>query len=101
MNHYNKENKGLQLILFTQIKIANVRRSGQVRLLLPTNQSGQLEQVLATSDQAEEVCKAIRECIAEIYDEAIANEIRINRWEVLVLNVSELFAQANIDVASR
>ncbi len=53
---------------------------------------------VATSDQAEEVCKAIRECIAEIYDEATANEIRIQYGgSVSGSNASELFAQANID----
>ena len=31
----------------------------------------------ATSDQAEEVCAAIRECIAEIYDDSTADAIRI------------------------
>ena len=32
---------------------------------------------VATTEQAAEVCKAIRECIAEIYDEATAAAIRI------------------------
>ncbi len=32
---------------------------------------------VATTEQAQEVCKAIRECIAEIYDEATAEAIRI------------------------
>ena len=36
----------------------------------------------ATTEQAQEVCKAIRECIAEVYDEATA---------------AELFAQPDID----
>ena len=31
----------------------------------------------ATTEQAEEVCKAIRECVAEVYDDATAEEIRI------------------------
>ena len=31
----------------------------------------------ATSDQAEEICAAIRECIKEVYDEATAEAIRI------------------------
>ena len=31
----------------------------------------------ATTEQAQEVCKAIRECIAEVYDEATAEAIRI------------------------
>ena len=32
----------------------------------------------ATSDQAEEICAAIRECIAEVYDDATAAAIRIH-----------------------
>ena len=32
----------------------------------------------ATTEQAQEVCKAIRECIAEVYDEATAEAIRIH-----------------------
>ena len=32
---------------------------------------------VATTEQAQEVCKAIRECIGEIYDEATAEAIRI------------------------
>ena len=31
----------------------------------------------ATTEQAEEVCKAIRECVAEVYDDATAEKIRI------------------------
>ena len=31
----------------------------------------------ATSDQAQEVCKGIRDCIAEVYDEATAEAVRI------------------------
>ena len=53
---------------------------------------------VATTDQAEEVCKAIRECIAEIYDEATAQAIRIQYGgSVSADSASELFAQANID----
>ena len=33
----------------------------------------------ATTEQAQEVCKAIRECIAEVYDEATAEAIRTAR----------------------
>lgn len=53
---------------------------------------------VATTDQAEEVCKAIRECIAEIYDEATAQAIRIQYGGSVSADLaSELFAQANID----
>ena len=52
----------------------------------------------ATSDQAEEVCGAIRACIAEVYDEATAAEIRIQYGgSVNASNAAELFAQADID----
>ena len=52
----------------------------------------------ATSDQAEEVCAAIRACIAEVYDDATAAEIRIQYGgSVNAGNAAELFAQADID----
>ena len=52
----------------------------------------------ATSDQAEEVCGAIRACIAEVYDEATAEAIRIQYGgSVNAGNAAELFAQADID----
>ncbi len=52
----------------------------------------------ATSDQAEEVCKAIRDCIAEIYDDATAAEIRIQYGgSVGAANAAELFAKPDID----
>mgnify|MGYP000817820814 CR=1 FL=1 len=52
----------------------------------------------ATSQQAEEVCKGIRQCIAEIYDDATAAEIRIQYGgSVNAGNAAELFAQADID----
>ena len=52
----------------------------------------------ATSDQAEEVCKAIRDCIAEVYDEATAAEIRIQYGgSVNAGNAAELFAKPDID----
>lgn len=53
---------------------------------------------VATTEQAEEVCKAIRKCIGEIYDEATAEEIRIQYGgSVSASSAPELFAQANID----
>ncbi|MGI6079717.1 MAG: triose-phosphate isomerase [Candidatus Avilachnospira sp.] len=52
----------------------------------------------ATTEQAEEVCKAIRECIAEVYDEATAEAIRIQYGgSVNAGNAAELFAQPDID----
>lgn len=52
----------------------------------------------ATTAQAEEVCAAIRACIKEVYDEATAEEIRIQYGgSVNAGNAAELFAQANID----
>ena len=54
----------------------------------------------ATSDQAEEVCGAIRACIAEVYDEATAAEIRIQYGgSVNAGNAAELFAKPDIDGA--
>ena len=51
-----------------------------------------------TTEQAEEVCAAIRACIAEIYDEATAEAIRIQYGgSVSAASAPELFAQANID----
>ena len=52
----------------------------------------------ATSDQAEEVCGAIRACIAEVYDEATAEAIRIQYGgSVNAGNAAELFAKPDID----
>ena len=52
----------------------------------------------ATSDQAEEVCKAIRDCIKEVYDEATAEEVRIQYGgSVNAANAAELFAKPDID----
>ena len=52
----------------------------------------------ATTEQAEEVCKGIRECIAEMYDQATADAVRIQYGgSVNACNAAELFAQPNID----
>ena len=52
----------------------------------------------ATTEQAQEVCAAIRACIGEIYDEATAEAIRIQYGgSVNAGNAAELFAQADID----
>ena len=53
---------------------------------------------VATTEQAQEVCGAIRACIAEVYDEATAAAIRIQYGgSVNAGNAAELFAQADID----
>ncbi len=52
----------------------------------------------ATNEQAEEVCKGIRECIAEIYDQATADAIRIQYGgSVNAGNAADLFAMDDID----
>ncbi len=52
----------------------------------------------ATSDQAEEVCKAIRDCIAEIYDTDTAEKIRIQYGGSMNAgNCKELLAKPDID----
>ena len=53
---------------------------------------------VATTEQAEEVCAAIRACIGEIYDQATAEAIRIQYGgSVSAASAPELFAQADID----
>ena len=53
---------------------------------------------VATTEQAEEVCAAIRTCIGEIYDEATAEAIRIQYGgSVSASSAPELFAQPDID----
>ena len=52
----------------------------------------------ATTEQAQEVCAAIRACIGEIYDEATAEAIRIQYGgSVNAATAPELFAQPDID----
>lgn len=52
----------------------------------------------ATTEQAQEVCGKIRECIAEIYDDATAAAIRIQYGgSVNSKTAADLFAQADID----
>ena len=52
----------------------------------------------ATSDQAEEVCKVIRETIKGIYDDELASNIRIlYGGSVNSKNAKELFSKENID----
>ncbi len=53
---------------------------------------------VATTEQAQEVCAAIRACIGEIYDEATAAAIRIQYGgSVSADSAPELFTQADID----
>ncbi|MBT9776802.1 triose-phosphate isomerase [Clostridium sp. MCC353] len=53
---------------------------------------------VATTEQAQEVCAAIRVCIGEIYDEATAEAVRIQYGgSVSASSAAELFAQADID----
>ena len=52
----------------------------------------------ATTEQAQEVCKGIRECIAEIYDEATAEASRIQYGgSVNAATAPERFVQPDID----
>lgn len=53
---------------------------------------------VATTEQAEEVCAAIRACIAEVYNDATAESIRIQYGgSVSAASAPELFAQPDID----
>ena len=53
---------------------------------------------VATTEQAQEVCAAIRACIGEIYDKETAEAIRIQYGgSVSASSAPELFAQADID----
>ena len=52
----------------------------------------------ASSDQAEEMCKTIRETVKDLYDEATSDNIRIQYGgSVKPANVKELMAKPNID----
>ena len=52
----------------------------------------------ATTEQAQEVCKAIRDCIAQIYDAPTAEAVRIQYGGSVNANTAaELFAQPDID----
>ena len=53
---------------------------------------------VATTEQAQEVCAAIRVCIGEIYDQATADAIRIQYGgSVTADTAADLFSQADID----
>ncbi|MDD6056957.1 MAG: triose-phosphate isomerase, partial [Clostridiales bacterium] len=52
----------------------------------------------ATTEQAQEVCGAIRECIAQMYDAKTAEQVRIQYGgSVNAANAAELFSQPDID----
>lgn len=52
----------------------------------------------ATSAQAEEICKAIREVVAEVYDQEVADAVRVQYGgSVNGGNANELFNMGNID----
>jgi len=52
----------------------------------------------ATSEQAEEVCRAIRECIAELYGANVADKLRVQYGgSVNASNAAELFNMPDID----
>jgi len=54
--------------------------------------------VVATTAQAQEVCAAIRVCVGEIYDETVAEAIRIQYGgSVSADSAAELFTQPDID----
>lgn len=54
--------------------------------------------VVASTEQAQEVCKGIRDCLAELYGSEVAEEIRIlYGGSVSASNAADLFAQPDID----
>ena len=54
----------------------------------------------ATSDQAEEICKAVRDCVREMYDDDTAEKVHIQYGgSVNAGNAAELFTKPNIDGA--
>jgi len=80
----------------TQIKIAFQNVSADIIAYEPIWAIGTGK--TATTAQAEEVCKAIRECIKEVYGSDVAEKIRIQYGgSVNAGNAAELFAEADID----
>ena len=52
----------------------------------------------ATADQAEEICAVVRKTVADLYDETVANKVRVQYGgSVKPANVKELMAKENID----
>ena len=84
-----------------QVKVGlqNVTSEQAKTMVIAYERFGRSEQERQlTTEQAEEVCKAIRECVAEVYDDATAEKIRIQYGgSVNAGNAAELFAQADID----
>ena len=92
------------------ITIDHIRQQVKVALLNVTKEQAQdvviaYEPVwaigtgkVATKEQAQEVCAAIRACVAEIYDEATAAAIRIQYGgSVKGANAKEIFGMPDID----
>lgn len=53
---------------------------------------------VASTEQAQEVCKAVRDCIRELYGDDTAQKVRIQYGgSVSASNAAELFAQPDID----
>ena len=70
----------------------------QVKVGFQNVTADQAKTAVIAYEQAQEVCKAIRECIAEVYDEATAEAIRIQYGgSVNAATAPELFAQPDID----
>ncbi|HIW89769.1 MAG TPA: triose-phosphate isomerase, partial [Candidatus Ligilactobacillus excrementipullorum] len=52
----------------------------------------------ASSDQAEEVCGIVRQTVAKLYDQTVADKVRIQYGgSVKPANVAELMGKENID----
>lgn len=85
----------------TQIKIAlqNVSAEDMVKVVIAYEPIWAIGTGrTATSDQAEEVCAAIRNVVEELYGSSIANEVRVQYGgSVGAKNAAELFAMPNID----
>lgn len=84
-----------------QIKIAlkNIKKESAEKLVLAYEPIWAIGTgVTATSEQAEEVCKEIRNVLVEIYDKETAEKIRIlYGGSVSAKNAKELFNMENID----
>ena len=83
-----------------QVKIgfrSDSRSGKESRYRLRTNLGNRTGKI-ATTEQAQEVCGKIRECIAEVYDDATAAEDPYPvRWIRNSKTAADLFAQADID----
>lgn len=85
----------------TQIKIAlqNVSAEDMVKVVIAYEPIWAIGTGrTATSEQAEEVCAAIRKVVEELYGASVANEVRVQYGgSVGAKNAAELFAMPNID----